>query len=221
MALLHPPNRLASDETEEFLPKHVSTCIEWPYWKDSSSAHPCRAIDRAWEPRIPSPCSLKAITHATGSKIGNSRSCWNRGIEHYPVGMKTHIEYPDIFFWKYNSPYYIEMGTYVLIDLLWAGGSVAPAQPTSLWWNWGIFAQTYSTCLEGPYRKDSSGAHPYRVMDRAWGPRIPSPCSLNAITHATESKIGSSRSRWNRGTEYYPVGMKNHIEYPDIFFLKI
>ena len=23
VALLHPPNRLASDETEEFLPKHV------------------------------------------------------------------------------------------------------------------------------------------------------------------------------------------------------
>jgi hypothetical protein len=63
--------------------------------------------------------------------------------------MKTHIEYPNIFFWKYNSPYHIEMGTYVLIDLLWAGGSVAPAQPTSLRWNWGIFAQTCSTCLEG------------------------------------------------------------------------
>ena len=41
--------------------------------------------------------------------------------------MKTHIEYPNIFFRKYNSPYLIEMGTYVLIDLLWAGGSVAPA----------------------------------------------------------------------------------------------
>ena len=40
--------------------------------------------------------------------------------------MKTHIGYPDIFFWKYNSPYRIEMGTYVLIDLLRAGGSVAP-----------------------------------------------------------------------------------------------
>ena len=152
------------------------------YWyrKDSSGAHPCRAIDRAWEPRIPSPCSLKAITHATGSKIGSSRSCWNSGKEYYPVGMKTHIECPDIFFWKYNSPYHIEMGTYILIDLLWAGGSVAPAQPTSLRWNWGIFAQTCSTCLEGPYRKDSSGAHPYRVIDRAWGPRIPSPCSLKA-----------------------------------------
>ena len=85
---------------------------------------------------------------------------WNRGTEYYHVGMKTHIEYPDIFFWKYNSPYHIEMGTYVLIDLLWAGGSVAPAQPTSLRWNWGIFAQTCSTCLDGPYRKDSSGAHP-------------------------------------------------------------
>ena len=112
------------------------------------------------------------------------------------------------------------MGTYVLIDLLWAGGSVAPAQPTSLWWNWGIFAQTYSTCLEGPNRKDSSGAHPCRVIDRAWEPRIASPCSLKAITHATGSKIGSSRSCWNRGTEYYPVGMKTHIEYPDIFFKK-
>jgi hypothetical protein len=39
--------------------------------------------------------------------------------EYYPVGMKTHIEYPDIFFWKYNSPYHIEIDTYVLIDLLW------------------------------------------------------------------------------------------------------
>ena len=175
-------------------------------------------IDRAWEPRIPSPCSLKAITHATGSKIGSSRSRWIRGTEYYPVGLKTHIEYPTIFFWKYNSPYHIEMGTYLLIDLLWAGGPIAPAQPTSLRWNWGIFAQTYSTCLEGPYRKDSSGAHPCREIDRAWEPRIPSPCSSNAITHATGSKIRSSQPRWNRGTEYYPVGMKAHVEYPDIFF---
>ena len=121
-----------------------STCLEGPYRKESSGAHPCRAIDRAWEHQIPSRCSLKAITHATGSLIRSSRSCWNWGTEYYPVGMKTHIEYPDIFFSKYNSPYHIEMGTYVLIDLLWAGGSVAPAQPTSLWWNWGIFAQTYS-----------------------------------------------------------------------------
>ena len=45
-------------------------------------------------------------------------SRWNRGTEYYPVGMKTHIEYADIFFLKYNSPYHIEMGTYVLIDLL-------------------------------------------------------------------------------------------------------
>ena len=112
-----------------------STCLEGPYRKDSSGAHPCRAIDRAWEPRIPSPCSLKAITHALGSKIGSSRSRWNRGTEYYPVGMKTRIEYLDIFFKKYNSPYNIEMGTYVLIDLLWEGGSVAPAQPTSLRWN--------------------------------------------------------------------------------------
>ena len=132
-------------------------------------------IDRAWEPRIPSPCSLKAITHATGSKMGSSRSRWNRGTEYYPVGMKTHMEYPDIFFWKYNSPYHIEMGTYIIIDLLWAGGSVAPAQPTSLWWNWGIFAQAYSTCLEGPYRKGSSGAHPCRAIDNSWEPQIPSP----------------------------------------------
>src|SRR6185437_10805133 len=84
-----------------------------------------------------------------------------------------------------------------------------------------IFPQTYSTCLEGPYRKDSFGAHPCRVIDRAREPRIPSPCSLKAITHATGSKIGSSRSRWNRGIEYYPVGMKTHIEYPDIFFFEI
>ena len=46
------------------------------------------------------------------------------------------------------------------------------------------------------------------------------PCSLMAITHATGSKIGSSRSRWLRGTEYYPVGMETHIEYPNIFFFE-
>src|SRR6185312_2761635 len=82
------------------------------------------------------------------------------------------------------------------------------------------FCQTCSTCLEGPYRKDSSGAHPCRAIDRASEPRIPSPCSLKAITHATGSKIGSSRSRWDRCTEYYPVGMKSHIEYPDIIFFE-
>ena len=97
--------------------------------------------------------------------------------------MKTHIEYPDIFFLKYNSPYHIEMGTYVLINLLWAGGSVAPAQLTSLRWNWGIFPQTCFTCLEGLHRKDSSAAHPCRAIDMAWEPRIPSSCSLKAITH--------------------------------------
>ena len=134
--------------------------------------------------------------------------------------MKTHIEYPNILFWKYNSPYHIEMGTYVLIDLLWAGGPVAPAQPTSLRWNWGIFAQTCSTCLEGPFREVSSGAHPCRAIDRAWEPRIPSPCSLMAITHATGSKIGRSRSHWNGTTEYCPVEMKTHIQNPDIFFKK-
>jgi len=123
---------------------------------------------------------------------------WNRGTEYYPVGIKTHIEYPDIFFWKYNCPYHIEMGTYVLIDLCWAGGSVAPAQPTSLRWNWRIFAQTCSTCLKEPHRKDSSCAHPYRAIDRAWEPRIHSPCSLKAITHATGSKIGSSLSQIGR-----------------------
>jgi hypothetical protein len=112
------------------------------------------------------------------------------------------------------------MGTYVLINLLWAGGSVAPAQTTSLRWNYGIFAQTCSTCLEGPYRKDLSSAHPRRAIDRAWEPRIPSPCSIKAITYATGSKIGSSRSRWNRGTDYCTVGMKAHIEYLDIFFWK-
>ena len=147
-----------------------STCLEGPYRKDSSGAHPCRAIDRAWKPWIPFPCSLKAITLATGSKIGSSRSRWNTGTEYYTVGMKTHIEYPDILFWKYNSPHHIEKGTFVLIDLLCASGSVAPAQPTSHRWNWGIFAQTYSTCLEGPNRKDSSGAHPCRAIDRAWEP---------------------------------------------------
>ena len=35
-----------------------------------------------------------------------------------------------------------------------------------------------------------------------------------------DPKIGSSRSRWNSGTEYYPVGMKTHIEYPNIFFFE-
>ena len=159
-----------------------STCLEGPYRKDSYGAHPCRAIDKTWEPLIPYSCSLKAITHATGSKIRSSWSRWHRGTEYYPIGMKTDIDCLDIFSWKYNSPYHIEMGTYVLIDLLWAGGSVAHAQPTSLRWNWGIFAKTcaHSTCLEGPYRKDSSGAHPCRVIDRAWEPRIPSPCSLKA-----------------------------------------
>ena len=122
--------------------------------------------------------------------------------------MKTHIEYPDIFLKKYNSPYHIEMGTYILIDLLWAGGSVAPAKPTSLRWNWGILVQTCSTCLEGPYNKDSSGTHPCRAIDRAWEPQIPSSCSLKAITHATISKIGSSRSRWYRGTETKQIKRK-------------
>ena len=112
------------------------------------------------------------------------------------------------------------MGTYVLIDLLSAGGFVAPAQLTSLRWNCGIFSQTCSTCLDGPYRKDSSGAHPCRAIDRAYETRMPSPCSLKVITHATGSKIGRSRSRWHRGTEYYPVGMETHIEYPDIFFFE-
>ena len=117
-----------------------STCLEGPYRKHPPGAHPYRVIDRAWEPRIPSPCSLKSISRATGSRIGPSRSRWSRGTEYYAVGMKIHTEYADIFFWKYNSPSHIEMGTYVLIDL-WAGGSVAPAQPTSLRWNWGIFAK--------------------------------------------------------------------------------
>ena len=154
----------------EIFAQTCSTCLEGLYRKESSGAHPCRAIDRAWEPRIPSQCILKAITHATGSKIGSSRSHWNWGTEYYHLGMKTNMEYPDILLWKYNSPYHIEMGTYAIIDLLWAGGSVANAQPTSLRWNWGIFAQTYSICLEGPYRKVSSGAHPCRAIDRAWEP---------------------------------------------------
>ena len=178
-----------------------STCLEGPYRKYSSGAHPGRAIDRTWEPRIPSPCSLKTITLAIGSKIGSFQSRLNNGTKYYPVVMKNHIEYPDIFIWKYKSTYHIEMGTYVLIDLLWAGGSVAPAQLTSLWWNWVIFAQSCSTCLEGPYRKDSSGAHPCRALDRSWEPRIPSPCSLKAITHATGSKIGSSRSQIGIGAQ--------------------
>ena len=144
-----------------------STCLEGQNRKDSSGAHPCRVTDRAWQPWIPSPYSLTAITHATESKIGSSRSRWNRGTGYYPVGLKTYIEYRDILFWKYNSPYHIEMGTYVLIDLLWVRGSVAPAQPTSLRWHWGIFAQTCSTCLEWPYRKDSFGAHPCRAIDSA------------------------------------------------------
>jgi len=169
-----------------------STCLEGPYRKDSFSAHPCRTIDRAWEPRIPSPCCLKTITQATGSKIGSSRSYWNRGTEYYPVGMKTHIEDSDIFFWEYNSPYHIEMGTYVLIDLLWAGGSVAPAQPTSLRWNWGIFTQTCSTCLEGTNRKDSSGTQPCRAIGRAWEPRILSPCSSLFKGHPLYCQYGDA-----------------------------
>ena len=145
------------------------------------------------------------------------------GIGHrvLPCRNENSQRVPWHIFWKYNSPYHIEMGTYVLIDLLWAGGSVAPVQPTSLRWNWGIFAQTYSTCLEGLYWKDSSGAHPCRAIDRAWEPRIPSPCSLKAITHGTGSNIGSSRSCWNRGTENDPVGMKTCLEYHDIFFENI
>ena len=75
-----------------------STCLEGSHRKDSSSAHACRAIDRVWEPRIPSPCSLKAITHSTGSKIGSSLSRWHRGIEYYNIGMKTYIEYLTYFF---------------------------------------------------------------------------------------------------------------------------
>ena len=187
------PTDKAPMKPRNFCPT-CSTCLEGPYRKGSSGAHPCRAIDGAWEPRIPSPCSLKAITHATGSKIRSSRSRWNRGTEYYPLGMETHIEYPDMFFWKYNSLYHIEVGTYVLIDLLWTRGSVANAQLTSLIWNWGIFSQTCFACLEEPYRKDSSGAHPCRAIDRAWEPRIPSPCSLMAITHATGSKIRTSLS---------------------------
>ena len=80
------------------------------------------------------------------------------------------------------------MGTYILIDLLWAGGSVAPTHPTILWWKWVIFAQPCSTCLEGPYRKDSSGSHPSMAIDRAWEPRIPSPCSLKAMLQ--DPKLG-------------------------------
>ena len=174
VALLDPAQPTSLRWNWGVFPQICSTRLEVPYRRDPPGAHPCRAIDRAWETRIPSPCSLKAITHATGSKTGSFRSCWNRGTEYCHVEMKNHIEYPDIFFCKYNSPELIEMGTYVLIDLLWAGGSVAPAQPTSLRWNWGIFAQTYSTCLERPYWKDSSSAHPCRVIDRAWEPRIPS-----------------------------------------------
>src|SRR6185312_4650471 len=49
---------------------------------------------------------------------------------------------------------------------------------------------------------------------------MPYPCILKDITHATGSKIESSRSRWNRGTEYYPVGMNTHIEYLVLTTLK-
>src|SRR6185437_8684398 len=73
VALLHPPNRLASYDTEEFFAQTCSTCLEGPYRKESSGAHPCRTIDRTESPEYLSPCSLKAITHATGSKIGSSR----------------------------------------------------------------------------------------------------------------------------------------------------
>src|SRR6185503_17684097 len=63
------------------------------------------------------PVQFKGYNSCYRIIIGSSRSCWNWGTEYYPVGMKTYIEYPDIFFSKYNSPYHIEMGTYVLIDL--------------------------------------------------------------------------------------------------------
>src|SRR6185369_3545652 len=168
VALLHPPNRPASYETEEFFAQTCSTCLEEPYRKDSSGAHPCRAIDRAWEPRIPSPCSLKAITHATGSKIGSSQSRWNRGTKYYPVGMKTHIEYLDIFFFE---------NIIVLTTLKWAPTfssihyeQVSLLQPPNRLASYEteeFFTQTCSTCLEAPYRIDSSGAHPCRAIDRA------------------------------------------------------
>ena len=54
------------------------------------------------------------------------------------------------------------------------------------------------------------------------GLRAPNTFPMQFKGYATGSKTGSSRSRWNRGTEYYPVGMKNHIEYPYIYiFLNI
>ena len=89
------------------------------------------------------------------------------GTEYYPVGMETHIEYPDIFF----------ENIIVLTSLKWAPTfssihyeQVAPLHPPNRLASHEteeFFTQTCSTCLEGPYRKDSSGAHPCRVIDRA------------------------------------------------------
>ena len=144
----------------------------------------------AWEPRIPSPCGLKAMTHFTGSKIGSSRSRSNRGTEYYRVGMNTHIEYPDIFFWNIKVlstlkwPPMFSSIYYELVTLLHPPNRLGSDETEE------FFAQTCSTCLEGPYRKDSSGVHPCRMIDRAWEPRIPFPCILKAITHATGSKSG-------------------------------
>ena len=47
VALLHPPNRLASNETEEFFSQTCSISLEGPYRKDSFGTHPCRVIDKA------------------------------------------------------------------------------------------------------------------------------------------------------------------------------
>ena len=136
--------------------------------------YPCRAIDRAQEPRIPPPCSLKTITHATGSKIGSSQSRWNRGTEYYPVGMKSHIEGLIYFFeniivrttlkWAptFSSIYYEH------VALLHPPNRLASDKTEEFL----IFAQTCSTCLEGPYRNDSSSAHSRRAIDRAWEPQI-------------------------------------------------
>ena len=111
------------------------------------------------------------------------------------------------------------MGTYVLIDYLWAGGSVAPVQPTSLRWNWGIFTQTCSTHLEGPYRKDPPGAHPCRAIDRAWETRIPSLCILKANScYRIQNRVFSILLEW--GHRILPCRNENSYRGPLNIFLK-
>ena len=108
-----------------------STCLEGSYRKDSSGLIP---VGRKTGPERPEYLPRAVQRHSCYSIQNREFSApleWGHRI--LPCRNENcYIKYPDIFFCKYNSPYHIEMCTYVLIDLLWAGGSVAPAQPTSL-----------------------------------------------------------------------------------------